>query len=50
MATKSTKTSNAVKHVAGKALAKPTSVTKKQVQKLAGSVEAHIQPRKKSKK
>ncbi|QVN21010.1 hypothetical protein [Burkholderia pyrrocinia] len=50
MAKKLTATSKAVKHAAGEALRKPTSVTKKQVQKLAGSVEAHIQPRNKAKK
>ncbi|WP_155033653.1 hypothetical protein [Burkholderia pseudomallei] len=50
MAKKPIKTSEAVKHAAGEALQKPSSVTKKQLQKLAGSVEAHIQPRKKGKK
>ncbi|MFL9987233.1 hypothetical protein [Paraburkholderia sediminicola] len=49
MASKPTQTSRSVKHAAGEALAKPSSVTKKQVQKIAGSVEAHIQPRGKAK-
>ncbi|WP_233863476.1 hypothetical protein [Paraburkholderia adhaesiva] len=40
-----TKTSKPVKHAAGEALRNPSSVTKKQVQKIAASVEAHIQPR-----
>lgn len=50
MATKPEKTSKAVKHAAGEALKKPGSVSKKQVQKIAGSVEAHIQPRGKAKR
>jgi hypothetical protein len=45
MATKITKTGKIVKHIAGEALKKPASITKKQVQKIAGSVESHIQPR-----
>lgn len=44
---KGIKTSSKVKHEAGIALAKPRALTKKQVQSLAGAVEAHIQPRKK---
>jgi hypothetical protein len=43
------KTGKTVKHEAGKGLSKPGSLTKKQVQSLAGSVAAHIQPRGKAK-
>ena len=43
------KTSKTVKAEAGKGLAKPASLTKKQVQSLAGSVASHIQPRGKAK-
>ncbi|MFL9859465.1 hypothetical protein PQR72_27660 [Paraburkholderia madseniana] len=49
MASKPTKTGKSVKHIAGEALKKPASITKKEVQKLAASVEAHIQPRGKKK-
>jgi hypothetical protein len=49
MATKSTKTTKAVKHIAGEGLKKPGKLTKKEVQKIAGSVESHIQPRGKGK-
>lgn len=45
MATKAIKTGKTVKRIAGEALKKPGSVTKKEIQKLAASVEAHIQPR-----
>lgn len=45
MASKPTKTGKEVKHLAGEGLKKPGKLTKKQVQKIAGSVEAHIQPR-----
>lgn len=47
MATKPTKTSKPIKHIAGEGLSKPGKLTKKEVQSLAGSVEAHVQPRKK---
>lgn len=40
------KTSVEVAHDAGKALKNPASITPKQVQSLAGSVEAHKEPRK----
>jgi hypothetical protein len=43
------KTGSKVKAEAGKGLSKPGSLTKKQVQSLAGSVAAHIQPRAKPK-
>jgi hypothetical protein len=48
--TKPTSTSETVKHLGGKGLKKPKSLEPKQVQELAGSVEAHIQPRGKNKK
>lgn len=34
-----------IKHLAGEALKDPSSVTKREVQELAGSVMAHIEPR-----
>ena len=40
-------TSPTIKHIAGKGLKAPSTLTTKQVQKLAASVEAHIEPRKK---
>jgi hypothetical protein len=40
-------TSPKIKHIAGIGLATPTKLTPKQVQELAASVEAHIEPRKK---
>lgn len=43
-------TSRKVKHEAGLGLAKPTALTPKQRQSLAGSVAAHIEPRGKGKK
>ncbi|WP_145956451.1 hypothetical protein [Burkholderia pseudomallei] len=50
MASKPTKTGKEVKHLAGEGLTKPGKLTKKEVQKISGSVEAHIQPRGKTKK
>ncbi|MBI1213787.1 MAG: hypothetical protein GC190_20190 [Alphaproteobacteria bacterium] len=41
------KTSAKVEHAAGKGLRKPNSISDKQIQTLAASVEAHIEPRKK---
>jgi hypothetical protein len=41
----SPKTSRKVKHEAGIGLADPTRLSNTQVQSLAGSVEAHIEPR-----
>ena len=41
-----TKTSPSVRHEAGVGLKEPSNLTKKQIQSLSGSVEAHIQPRK----
>jgi hypothetical protein len=41
----SPKTSRKVKHEMGVGLADPTQLSKKQVQSLAGSVGAHIEPR-----
>jgi hypothetical protein len=38
-------TSPAIKHIAGKGMRAPSTLTNKQVQKLAASVEAHIEPR-----
>lgn len=43
------KTSKEVKSEAGKGLAKPSSLSKKQVQSLAGSALSHVQPRGKAK-
>ena len=39
-------TSPIIKHIAGEALQHPSMVPTKQVQKLAASVMAHIEPRK----
>lgn len=39
-------TAPAIKHIAGKAMHDPKSVTPKEVQRLGASVEAHIEPRK----
>ncbi len=39
-------TSRGIKHIAGVGLAIPSKLTTRQVQKLAASVEAHIEPRK----
>jgi hypothetical protein len=39
-------TSPTIKHIAGKGLRAPSTLSTKQVQKLAASVEAHIEPRK----
>ena len=41
----SPKTSRKVKHEAGVGLADPARLSNRQVQSLAGSVEAHIEPR-----
>jgi hypothetical protein len=41
----SPKTSRKIKHEAGIGLADPARLSNKQVQSLAGSVEAHIEPR-----
>ncbi len=38
-------TSQKIKHLAGIGLATPSKLTPKQVQELAASVEAHIEPR-----
>jgi hypothetical protein len=38
-------TSRTIKHLAGKGLRAPSTLSTKQVQKLAASVEAHIEPR-----
>jgi hypothetical protein len=35
-------TSPAIKHIAGKGLVAPSTLTTKEIQKLAASVEAHI--------
>jgi len=40
-------TSPRIKHLAGKGLKAPSTLTTKQVQELAGSVEAHITRKKK---
>jgi len=40
-------TSPKIKHIAGKGLKAPSTLTTRQVQELAASVEAHIEPRKK---
>jgi hypothetical protein len=48
--TKTTSTSPKIRNLAGKGLKNPTSLTPKQDQELAGSVERHIEPRGKSKK
>jgi hypothetical protein len=42
-------TSPTIKRIAGKGLAAPSTLTTREVQKLAASVEAHIEPRKKKK-
>jgi len=42
-------TSPRIKHLAGKGLRAPSTLTNKQVQELAASVEAHIEPRRKKK-
>ena len=39
-------TSSGIKHIAGIGMKTPSKLTNKQVQKLAASVEAHIEPRK----
>jgi hypothetical protein len=39
-----------IKHIAGKGLEAPSTLTTKQVRELAGSVMAHIEPRRKSPK
>lgn len=44
----SPKTSRKVKHEAGVGLADPARLSNRQVQSLAGSVEAHIEPRRKT--
>ena len=41
-------TADIIKHIAGKALKDPSTVSRSQVQKLAASVLAHIEPRGKS--
>jgi len=38
-------TSAIIKSIAGKGLRAPSTLTNKQIQKLAASVEAHIEPR-----
>lgn len=38
-------TSPTIKHIAGQGLKAPSTLTTRQVQKLAASVEAHIEPR-----
>ena len=43
-------TSPRIKHLAGIGLKTPSKLTNKQTQELAGSVEAHIQPRHKPKR
>lgn len=40
-------TSQTIKHLAGKGMNAPSTLSTKEVQKLAASVEAHIEPRKK---
>jgi hypothetical protein len=50
VATKPPKTPQKVKHEGGIGLKKPGALTPKQVRSLAGSVEAHIEPRGKGKK
>ena len=42
-------TSPKIKHIAGVGMATPSKLSNKQVQELAASVEAHIEPRKKPK-
>jgi hypothetical protein len=42
-------TSPKIKHIAGVGMKTPSKLTTKQVQELAASVEAHIEPRKKPK-
>jgi hypothetical protein len=42
-------TSTKIKHLAGIGMKTPSKLTPKQVQELAASVEAHIEPRKKKK-
>jgi hypothetical protein len=42
-------TSPKIKHIAGKGLKAPSTLTTKEVQELAASVEAHIEPRVNSK-
>ena len=39
-------TSPRIKHLAGVGMATPSKLTTKQIQELAASVEAHIEPRK----
>lgn len=43
-------TSPAIKHIAGKGMKAPSTLTTQEVRRLAASVEAHIEPRNKSKK
>lgn len=43
-------TSPKIKHIAGVGMKTPTKLSTKQVQELAASVEAHIEPRRKPKK
>lgn len=43
-------TSSTIKALAGKGMRAPSTLTNAQIQKLAASVEAHIEPRGKSKK
>ena len=43
-------TSPKIRHIAGKGLEKPSTLSTKQVRELAGSVMAHIEPRKPTKK
>jgi hypothetical protein len=43
-------TSRAIKHIAGQGLKAPSTLTTREVQKLAASVEAHIEPRAKKKR
>lgn len=43
-------TSPKIKHIAGKGLEAPSTLTTKQVRELAGSVMAHIEPRGNQKK
>ena len=38
-------TGRGIKHLAGRGLKNPQKLTNRQVQQLAGSVEAHIEPR-----
>lgn len=40
-------TSSTIKRLAGKGMSAPSTLNAKEVQKLAASVEAHIEPRKK---